>query len=61
MKKKLEDVVAEALKKHSKLFKDLAKNITCPACNRRVSPPFSNLGKEYNWSEGCKDCGDKYK
>lgn len=47
--------------KYKDLFDDLANSIKCPACNKKVKGKKYNLGKDYNWFEGCLECSLKQK
>ena len=59
MTKKTDDHIDEILKNNRELFEMLADGIYCPSCKKIIRGVKYNLGEEFNWFEGCKDCYDK--
>lgn len=55
------DFIDKFMKENDELFNSLANNTTCPRCQKIVSPPFYNLGKNFNSFEGCKKCFEEIK
>jgi hypothetical protein len=61
-KKDTEDLLIDALiERHSDTLQYIANTISCAKCRKHVQKPFYNLGKRYNWFEGCKKCSEEEK
>lgn len=62
MTKKVKDIdnlIDKILKDNAELFEALSDGLLCPSCGKITRGTKYNLGEEFNWFEGCKDCYDK--
>lgn len=53
------DEIEKLLEELGPIMEDLAQKIMCPKCCKFTKGPFYNLGKKFNWAEGCKKCYDE--
>lgn len=59
MKKMTDEEIENFIRSNSDLFDSLANSIRCACCEKIIKKPFYNLGKDFNWAEGCEDCSRK--
>lgn len=54
-----DDELKKFMDEHADLMRDLGSGLMCPSCKKVCRGEFYNLGRNYNWAEGCKPCAEK--
>ena len=57
--KDIKNLINKILEDNAELFEGLSDALLCPSCKKIIRGVKYNLGEEFNWFEGCKDCYDK--